>query len=210
MTGSAFGQTLMLLEGRMVRCYRRRIPAERLAAYRREALFSLAGFAAMEIVKKTSPELFLTTKLLRSGIVLLLARSFITNGVSGLVRDRQLNADTLTATAVIASVLAGKPESSLTLLALSNGAEMLTSYAAERAGAPPLVTYLASAREKISRAGRKSLLCVEDNKDIKTRNKRQRSVEYGSKDEKLSVVRADFRADDGVAASVPRLHGQAA
>lgn len=77
----------------MVRCYRRRIPAERLAAYRREALFSLAGFAAMEIVKKTSSELFLTTKLLRSGLVLLLARSFITNGASGLVRDRQLNAD---------------------------------------------------------------------------------------------------------------------
>lgn len=95
----------------------------------------------MEIVKKTSPELFLTTKLLRSGLVLLLARSFITNGASGLVRDRQLNADILTATAVIASVLAGKPESSLTLLALSNGAEMLTGYAAERAGAPPLVTY---------------------------------------------------------------------
>ena len=89
MTGSAFGQTLMLLEGRMVRCYRRRIPAERLAAYRREALFSLAGFAAMEIVKKTSPEFFLTTKLLRSGLVLLLARRFITNGVSGLVRQRR-------------------------------------------------------------------------------------------------------------------------
>ena len=39
----------------------------------------------------------------------------------------------LTATAVIASVLSGKPESSLTLLALSNGAEMLTEYAAEKA-----------------------------------------------------------------------------
>ena len=38
----------------------------------------------------------------------------------------QANADTLTATAVAASVLAGKPESSLTLLALSNGAEMMT------------------------------------------------------------------------------------
>lgn len=51
----------------------------------------------------------------------------------GLVKDHQANADTLTATAVAASVLAGKPESSLTLLALSNGAEMMTEYAAEKA-----------------------------------------------------------------------------
>jgi len=108
-------------------------PAERLASYRREALFSLAGLAAVQIVKKTSPGLFLTTRVLRSALVLLLARKFLTNGVTGLVKEHQPNADTLTATAVIASVLAGKPESSLTLLAISNGAEMLTSYAAERA-----------------------------------------------------------------------------
>ena len=108
-------------------------PAERLASYRREALFSLAGLAAVQIVKKTSPGLFLTTRVLRSALVLLLARKFLTNGVTGLVKEHQPNADTLTATAVIASVLAGKPESSLTLLAISNGAEMLTSCAAERA-----------------------------------------------------------------------------
>ena len=108
-------------------------PAERLASYRREALLSLAGLAAVQIVKKTSPGLFLTTKVLRSALVLLLARKFVANGVMGLVKEHQPNADTLTATAVIASVLAGKPESSLTLLAISNGAEMLTSYAAERA-----------------------------------------------------------------------------
>ncbi len=108
-------------------------PADRLAEYRRDAIASLAVFAAMQIIKRTSPELFLATKFLRSGLVLALARKFIQNGVTGLVRDRQPNADTLTATAVIASVLAGKPESSLTLLTLSNGAEMLTSYAAERA-----------------------------------------------------------------------------
>ena len=108
-------------------------PAERLASYRREALFSLAGLAAVQIVKKTSPGLFLTTRVLRSALLLLLARKFLTNGVTGLVKEHQPNADTLTATAVIASVLAGKPESSLTLLAISNGAEMLTSYAAERA-----------------------------------------------------------------------------
>ena len=108
-------------------------PSERLAEYRRDAVISLAGFAAMEVLKRTSPQLFVGTKIMRSLLVLGIARKFIQNGVSGVVKDHQPNADTLTATAVIASVLAGKPESSLTLLALSNGAEMLTSYAAEKA-----------------------------------------------------------------------------
>ena len=64
-----------------------------------------------------------------------IARNFIKTGVEGLVRNREPNADTLTTTAVVASVLAGKPESSLMLLVLSNGAEMLTNYAAEKARA---------------------------------------------------------------------------
>ena len=108
-------------------------PAERLAEYRRDALVSLAGFAAVQILRKTSPELFAATKIARSLLTVFLARKFITNGIRGPLKEHALNADTLTATAVIASVLAGKPESSLTLLTLSNGAEMLTSYAAERA-----------------------------------------------------------------------------
>lgn len=108
-------------------------PAERLAEYRRDAMISLAGFAGMEILKRTSPTLFAGATVLRSLLVLGIARKFIKNGVQGAVKERRPNADTLTATAVIASVLAGKPESSLTLLALSNGAEMLTSYAAEKA-----------------------------------------------------------------------------
>lgn len=108
-------------------------PSERLAEYRRDALFSLASFAGMEVLKRTSPQLFWSMKVVRSLLVLAIARKFIQNGVQGMVKEHLPNADTLTATAVIASVLAGKPESSLTLLAISNGAEMLTSYAAERA-----------------------------------------------------------------------------
>ena len=108
-------------------------PADMLAEYRRDALISMAGFAAMEILKRVAPELFVSTKILRSVMVLAIARKFISSGVMGIVKEHRPNADTLTATAVIASVLAGKPESSLTLLTLSNGAEMLTSYAAERA-----------------------------------------------------------------------------
>ena len=104
-----------------------------MADYRREAIISVGSFAAMQILKKVSPAAFVSCKVLRSLMILYIARNFIKNGVTGLVRDNRPNADTLTATAVIASVLAGKPESSLSLLALSNGAEMLTSYAAEKA-----------------------------------------------------------------------------
>lgn len=104
-----------------------------MADYRREALFSIGTLIAMQVLKKVSPNAFAGLKLLRSAMILISARNFIKTGISGMIKDGRPNADTLTATAVIASVLAGKPESSLSLLALSNGAEMLTSYAAEKA-----------------------------------------------------------------------------
>lgn len=104
-----------------------------MKAYKREAIISIAGFAAMQIMKKAAPQIFYGTKVIRSLFVVYIARNFIENGVTCLWREHEANADTLTATAVLASVFGGKPESSLTLLALSNGAEMLTTYAAERA-----------------------------------------------------------------------------
>ena len=108
-------------------------PTEQMAEFRRDAVISLASFAAMELLKRGAPELFASMTVLRSLLVLGISRNFIKTGIGGLIKDRQPNADTLTTTAVVASVLAGKPESSLMLLALSNGAEMLTSYAAEKA-----------------------------------------------------------------------------
>lgn len=104
-----------------------------IASYKREAILSVGGFIAMNILRKTNPAFYDSILLFRRLFTLFIARRFIKNGVLGVVREHQANADTLTATAVVASVLAGKPESSLTLLALSNGAEMLTEYAAERA-----------------------------------------------------------------------------
>ena len=104
-----------------------------MADYRREAVLSVGSFVAVQLIRKFYPQAFASIKILRSLMIMYIARNFIKNGVNGLVRENRPNADTLTATAVIASVLAGKPESSLSLLALSNGAEMLTSYAAEKA-----------------------------------------------------------------------------
>ena len=101
--------------------------------YKREAIFSLGALITTQLLRRFSPTLFENLSFVRSALILFAARNFIRNGVMGLINDQRPNADTLTATAVIASVLAGKPESSLSLLTLSNGAEMLTSYAAEKA-----------------------------------------------------------------------------
>lgn len=87
----------------------------------------------LQVLKKFAPQVYTSLNIMRSLFVLGIARNVIKNGLKGLITDGQPNADTLTSTAVIASVLAGKPESSLSLMTLSNVAEMLTIYAAERA-----------------------------------------------------------------------------
>ena len=104
-----------------------------MADYRRDALISVGVFAAMKLLEKNAPAAYAGLRVIRSLLVLGMARNLFESGYGGLLRDRRPNADTLTATAVAASVLSGRPESSLTLLTLSNVAEMLTSYAAERA-----------------------------------------------------------------------------
>lgn len=101
--------------------------------YKRDAIISLVGFVGLEVLKRFSPQTYASIKIVRSLFVLGIARKVIKNGIVGLIKDKQPNADTLTSTAVIASVIAGKPESSLSLMTLSNVAEMLTIYAAERA-----------------------------------------------------------------------------
>ncbi|MDD7022977.1 MAG: cation-transporting P-type ATPase, partial [Aeromonadales bacterium] len=102
-------------------------------SHRAAALVSLGFFVFFEALKRLAPTTFATTGLLRSAAVLIMASNLLKSGVGGAIRERKPNADTLTVTAVLASVAAGKPESSLTLLTLSNCAEMLTTYAARRA-----------------------------------------------------------------------------
>ena len=45
-------------------------PTERLAEFRRDAVISLASFAAMELLRRGAPELFASVKVLRSLLVL--------------------------------------------------------------------------------------------------------------------------------------------
>ena len=107
--------------------------SEELNAYKRDASISLVGFVGLQALKKFAPQAYVSLKIARSLFVLGIARNVIRSGIEGLIKNGQPNADTLTSTAVIASVLAGKPESSLSLMTIYNVAEMLTIYAAERA-----------------------------------------------------------------------------
>ncbi len=102
-------------------------------AHRRQALISMGFFVFFEVLKRASPTVFASTTLLRSAGVLLMSAELLKEGALGAIKERRPNADTLTASAVLASVIGGKPESSLTLLTLSNCAEMLTTMAAQKA-----------------------------------------------------------------------------
>lgn len=97
------------------------------------AIVSLGGFALLEFARRALPAFFAKLTFVRSAFVILIARTILKNGFEGLVREHSPNADTLTSTAVVASLLAKKPESSLSLLVLSNFAEMLSLSAAEKA-----------------------------------------------------------------------------
>ena len=104
-----------------------------LISHRNSALLSLAAMGLFSVVKKVSPSVYSSLLIFRSLGVLVMARDLIKGGIKDAVKEKRPNADTLTVTAVLASVAAGRPESSMSLLALSNFAEMLTVMAAQRA-----------------------------------------------------------------------------
>ena len=141
LTLSKFMGSLALKKGKAVATYSKEcIKPEKNAdiddefkAHRRGALISLGCFMLFEIMRRVSPAAYMSTRLLRSAAVFMMSSQLLKNGVLGALRERRPNADTLTVTAVMASVIAGKPESSLTLLTLSNCAEMLTTLAARKA-----------------------------------------------------------------------------
>ena len=141
LTLSKFMGSLVLKKGKAVATYSKEcIKPEKnsdiddeFKAHRRGALISLGCFMLFEIMRRVSPAAYMSTRLLRSAAVFMMSSQLLKNGVLGALRERRPNADTLTVTAVMASVIASKPESSLTLLTLSNCAEMLTTLAARKA-----------------------------------------------------------------------------
>lgn len=101
--------------------------------HKKSAISALLGLAGFEIVKRLMPQLYISSRLLRSLCVLYIAKDIFKEGINEAIAQKRPNADTLTITAVLASLFANKAESSLSLLAISNFAEALTMLAAKKA-----------------------------------------------------------------------------
>ena len=101
--------------------------------HKKSAIFSLLSLGAFELLRRFNPTLYASTTLLRSALVLFMSRDLLKSGIAEAFKERRPNAETLTVTAIVASVAASKPESSLSLLAISHFAEGLTTLAAKKA-----------------------------------------------------------------------------
>ena len=101
--------------------------------HKRGAISSLLCLGAFELVRRVNPTLYTATSWLRSGLILWMSRDLLNSGIKEAIAQKRPNAETLTVTAIAASIAAGKPESSLSLLAISHFAEGLTTLAAKRA-----------------------------------------------------------------------------
>lgn len=101
--------------------------------HKKGAITSVLILILFEIIKSINPTLFTSATVIRSLIVLYMAKDLIKSGLNEAIKEKRPNADSLTVTAIMASILAKKPESSLSLLALSHFSEALTLMAAQRA-----------------------------------------------------------------------------
>jgi manganese/zinc-transporting P-type ATPase C len=103
--------------------------AGRVAAAGGTLLLSVLGGAVRAAGRAGGPLRFLKLPLLAS---IGLAWPIFTSGVRSLAEDRRPNADTLSATAIVASLLAGQTISALTIILLADIAELLTAYSMDR------------------------------------------------------------------------------
>lgn len=61
-----------------------------------------------------------------------LAAPILKSGIASLIQDKRPNADTLSATAIVASLITGQGISALTIILLADVAELLTAYSMDR------------------------------------------------------------------------------
>lgn len=107
--------------------------SKELKKHKKGAILSIATLAVFEVLKRVNPALYASITTIRALAVMFMAKDLFQSGFMEAVKERKVNADTLTLTAVAASILNGKPESSLSLLAISNFSEALTILAAQKA-----------------------------------------------------------------------------
>lgn len=65
-------------------------------------------------------------------VALAISLPVLKNGITGLIKDKKANADTLSTAAIIASIVAGNELSALTITFLSEVAEFITAYSMDR------------------------------------------------------------------------------
>ncbi|QST01841.1 heavy metal translocating P-type ATPase [Pontibacillus sp. ALD_SL1] len=103
-----------------------------IKTHKQELLFTLGAFMIDLIFPAKG--LLGWKQLVRPGAVASIAasRSIISNGTTGLVQHRRPNADTLSTTAIFASLLKGSPRSALVVLFMSTLSEMITEFTAHQ------------------------------------------------------------------------------
>ncbi|KGX91060.1 ATPase [Pontibacillus halophilus JSM 076056 = DSM 19796] len=100
--------------------------------HKEELLLTLGAFAIDLLFPSKS---FVGLKaLIRPGALASLYAStpILSNGTKGLIEARKPNADTLSTTAILASLLKGSPQSALVILFMSTLSEMITDHTAQR------------------------------------------------------------------------------
>ena len=116
--------------------------------------------------------------------IISLAAPVIKNGIGSLIRNKRPNADTLSSSAIISSLLLGKEKTALTIMILEEFAELLTVYTMKK-----------------TRGAIKDMLSVGENfvwKQIDTNNIKKVSIDEIQKGDKIVVQTGEKISVDGV------------
>ena len=91
---------------------------------------SLIGYSCLKNKSTISTNLPIYNRFLNVPALgaLYLTKSLFKDGIGGLIKNKRPNADTLTISSIIASILVGNSSSALTIILLSDIAEFMTSY----------------------------------------------------------------------------------
>lgn len=145
------------------------------------------GLLAYNIFKKSPVEPVTGLKRifnLNTLSIISLAAPVIKNGIGSLVRNKRPNADTLSSSAIISSLLLGKEKTALTIMILEEFAELLTVYTMKK-----------------TRGAIKDMLSVGENyvwKQIDVNNIKKVSIDEIQKGDKIVVQTGEKISVDGV------------
>lgn len=145
------------------------------------------GLLAYNIFKKSPVESVIGLKRilnLNTLSIISLAAPVIKNGIGSLIRNKRPNADTLSSSAIISSLLLGKEKTALTIMILEEFAELLTVYTMKK-----------------TRGAIKDMLSVGENyvwKQVDINNIKKVSIDEIQKGDKIVVQTGEKISVDGI------------